>query len=107
MTLPEQLFWSRVRSRQIGFLKFRRQHGIGPYIVDFYCPSKLVVIEIDGDTHAEENQHILDLKREKFLKGLGLTIIRYDNLEILRNLNGVLEDLCKKLNINLTSPTPP
>ena len=75
--------------------------------MDFYCPSKLLVVEIDGDFHAEEEQKVLDLKREEFLKGLGLTIVRYTNLEISWNLNGVLDDLCKKLNIIATSPTPP
>ena len=84
--------WSRLRAKQFFGLKFRRQHGVGPYIVDFYCSERLTVIEVDGDVHREELQKRKDEKREKNLKNLGLQIIRYANDEILKNLDGVLEE---------------
>jgi len=74
-------------------LKFRRQHGIGHYIVDFYCPEKRLVVEVDGDVHAYGEQIIRDKEREDYLKALGLQIIRYRNWDILTNLEGVVEDL--------------
>ncbi|MFA4875610.1 MAG: endonuclease domain-containing protein [bacterium] len=64
MTEPERCLWYRIRSKQLNSLKFRRQHGIGPYIVDFYCPERALVIEIDGDTHFTDEQQKLDSIRE-------------------------------------------
>ena len=75
-------------------------------MVDFYCPEKGVVIEVDGDTHAEEDQKTRDEERERYLESLGLQVIRYTNQEVLKNLDGVLEDLNKKLSRDSTSPLP-
>lgn len=97
MTPAENKLWLRLRSKQFQNLKFRRQHGIGLYIVDFYCPAKGLVIEVDGDIHAEEKQVIKDRKRENYLKGLGLQIVRYVNNDILTNIDGVLEDLFRRV----------
>jgi len=60
MTGPETRQWSRLRARQLQGLKFRRQHGIGPYIADFYCPEQSLVIEVDGDSHADADQILKD-----------------------------------------------
>ncbi len=106
MTEPEKRLWFRLRSRQLRSLKFHRQHGIGPYIVDFYCPDKGVIIEVDGDTHAAGQQRVRDVQRDRYLRALGLRIIRYTNQEIMRNLEGVLEDLCGKISAGSTSPGP-
>ena len=106
MTIAEKRLWVRLSSRQFQSLKFRRQHGIGPYIVDFYCPEKGVVIEVGGDTHADESQKTKDEEREKYLLSLGLYVIRYTNQEILENIDGVLEDLGQKLSKDSTSPRP-
>ena len=99
MTSSERRLWSRLRAKQFFGLKFRRQHGIGPYIVDFYCPERLMVIEVDGDVHAEESRKQKDQQREKNLRNLGLQIVRYTNDEILNRLDGVLEDLKIKLGL--------
>ena len=106
MTFAEKQLWSRLSSKQLQSLKFRRQHGVGPYIVDFYCPKKGLVIEVDGDTHADESQRTKDRERERYLESLGLQVIRYTNQEVLKNLDGVLEDLNQKLSKNSTSPRP-
>ena len=97
MTCPETRLWLRLRARQLQGLKFRRQHGIGPYIVDFYCPEQSLVIEVDGDSHAGADQILKDRQRAKYLQSLGLHVIRYINDDILKNLDGVMEDLAKRL----------
>ena len=107
MTRSERLVWSRIRAKQFESLKFRRQHGIGPYIVDFYCPEKAVVIEIDGDVHALDSQTEKDRQREKYLRALGLRIIRYANDDVLNRLDDVLEDLWEQMNPGSTSPSSP
>lgn len=106
MTGPEAQLWSRLRARQLQGLKFRRQHGIGPYIVDFYCPEQSLVIEVDGDSHADADQVVKDKQREQYLQSLGLRVIRYINDDIVKNLDGVLEDLAERLSSRSTSPRP-
>jgi len=92
LTEPEKLFWSKVRSNSIGY-KFRRQHSIGLYIVDFYCPPLRLIIEIDGDSHAEDNTLKKDIERTAYLKKLNFYIKRYNNRDIINNIEGVMEDL--------------
>ena len=106
MTPAEIRLWSRLRGRQMKLLKFRRQHGIGPYIVDFYCPDLSLVIEVDGDVHADENRITRDKERESYLASLGIHVIRYSNNDILKNIDGVLEDLSGRLSKISTSPPP-
>ena len=106
MTGPETRLWSRLRARQLQGLKFRRQHGIGPYIVDFYCPERSLVIEVDGDSHADTDQIVKDQLRDTYFRSLGLRVIRYFNDDIVKNLAGVLEDLVEKLASRSTSPHP-
>ena len=67
-------------------LKFRRQDGIGHYVVDFYCPEKGLVIEVECDVHAQGEQIVRDKEREDYLKTLGLQIVRYKNWDVLTNL---------------------
>ena len=97
LTTSERIFWNKIRHSQSGY-KFRRQHSIGPYIVDFYCPKLNIIIEIDGDVHAIEEQIKKDKIREDYLGKLNFKIIRYNNNDIINNIDGVLEDLYKKLN---------
>src|SRR4030095_15394986 len=92
-TPAENKLWFHLRGKRFEKLKFRRQHGIGPYIVDYYCPESNLVIEIDGDVHANPNQIKRDRLRAEYLRGRGLQVIRYTNEEVLKNLEGVLEDL--------------
>jgi len=106
MTKAERLLWSKIRGLQFHSLKFRRQHGIGPYIVDLYCPERLLVIEIDGDVHAQGNRKKMDCQREAYLSTLGLNIIRYPNNDVLNNLDGVLQDLENKIFLGVYLPLP-
>jgi very-short-patch-repair endonuclease len=107
MTDPETRLWSRHRARQLQGLKFRRQHGIGPYIVDFYCPEQFLVIEVDGDSHADADQILKDQLRDRYFQSLGLRVVRYINDDILKNLDRALEDLADRLSSGSTSPRPP
>ncbi len=88
--------WNHLRGNQLG-LKFRRQHSIGPYIVDFYCPAKRLVVEVDGDTHYEPDAVEYDRRRDEFLHNQGLTIMRYTNLEVRENLVGIFDAILEYL----------
>jgi len=97
-TDAEKLLWSRLRNRNFLNLKFRRQHPFPPYIVDFYCDDLRLIIELDGGQHTEEK----DFKRTEFLQNNGLQILRYWNNDVLKNIEGILEDIKNKT----TPPSP-
>ena len=78
-------------------MRFRRQQIIGNYIVDFYCHSKQIVIELDGSQHYEDRGQLADQERDAYLRGLGLTVLRYANSDINRNFRGVCEDILQHL----------
>ncbi|MFM2483313.1 endonuclease domain-containing protein [Celerinatantimonas sp. YJH-8] len=90
MPEPEQRLWHRIRGQQLG-VKFRRQHGIGNYIVDFYCPKLALVIELDGDSHYVKNAQHYDQLRDDFMDSLGLKILRFTNQQIMDELDMVLQ----------------
>ena len=89
LTPIETILWQRLRSRRLAGLKFRRQHPIGRFITDFYCAERKLVIEIDGDTHAEQGRY--DASRTAWLEEHGIKVIRFNNRDVLDNLPGVLE----------------
>lgn len=89
-TQPEQKLWAVLRGKQLG-VKFRRQHGIGHYIVDFYCPEAKLVIEVDGDSHYTETAQQQDTQRDAYLQSVGLRVLRFTNQEINQNMAGVYE----------------
>lgn len=95
-TPAEGLLWQNVlRGKQLCQYKFLRQKPIGSYIVDFYCAELRLVIEIDGDSHADQIEY--DARRSRFLHGLGLHIVRYTNRDVLDSLPGVYDDLLTHL----------
>jgi very-short-patch-repair endonuclease len=86
---PEgNILWHHVRRNNLG-CRFYRQHSIGPYIVDFYCAEKKLIIELDGEQYLEH--HPYDVARTEYLRDLGFTVIRFWNKDINKNLKGVLE----------------
>lgn len=106
MTRSEIIFWSKLKGKQLRY-KFRRQHGIGKYIVDFYCSELKLIIEVDGDVHGFNNQIAKDRERQDYLESLGSIIYRYTNNDIKNNLDGVLDNLVVKIkSISLSSTTP-
>ena len=95
-TPAEKRLWFEVlQNKRLGKFKFIRQKPIDQYIVDFYCSALMLAIEIDGDTHAEQQQY--DETRTQRLNKLGIEVLRYPNTEILNNLEGVFEDLLKRV----------
>ena len=76
-----------------------RQKTIGNYIVDFYCASAKIAIELDGSQHFDEKQAQYDEERTAYLNSAGITVLRYSNLEIQRNFRGVCEDILAKLQL--------
>ena len=96
-TPQEVLLWSRLRREKLGF-KFRRQHSIGGYIVDFYCPEKKLVVEADGSQHFENEAEEYDRNRTRYFEGLGIKVLRFTNAEINTNMNGVLLEITTELN---------
>lgn len=99
-TDAEHLIWQILRAKRLMSLKFRRQHVIKPYIVDFYCHDIGLVIELDGGQHNKADGKEYDVERTEFLEALGLTVVRYWNHDVLGRTDVVLEDLwqiCLKL----------
>lgn len=88
LTPAEAQLWSALRGRQLAGLKFRRQHPVGQFIVDFYCPSCKLVIEVDGDIHTQ--QQVYDEARTQHLQSFGYRVLRFSNEEVLSDLQTVL-----------------
>jgi very-short-patch-repair endonuclease len=105
MTEPERRLWSKLRNSQLG-VKFRRQHPIGSYIVDFYSEEKRLVIELDGETHASDQQYIYDEKRTKYLNSQKIKVIRFTNTDVMKNFDTVLEAIIFQLNVHADSLAP-
>ncbi len=104
-TDSENLMWQLLRAKRFMNLKFRRQHVIAPYIVDFYCHELGLVIELDGSQHGTDEGKEYDAERTKFLEALDLKVVRYWNHDVLGRTDVVLEDLwwrCSEL--KQTSP---
>lgn len=93
ISVVERALWSKIRNQQLG-VKFRRQHGIGGYIVDFYCSDFQLVIELDGDSHYKEGAQEYDKIRDEFMRAMGLRILRFTNIEVMNNLDEVVLVIC-------------
>ena len=92
-TNAEQFMWQILRAKRLMNLKFRRQHVITPYILDFYCHEIGLVIELDGSHHGTDDAIAYDAERTKFLEALDLKVVRYWNHKVLNKTDEVLEDL--------------
>ena len=104
-TDAEHLLWQILRAKRFMNLKFRRQHVIAPYIVDFYCHELGLVIELDGSQHGTDDGKEYDAERTNFLEALGLTVVRYWNDDVLSRTEVVLEDLWRRCSeLKQTSP---
>jgi len=101
-TEAEKALWFQLRSRSLNGAKFRRQHPIGRYIADFYCHASRLVIEVEGSVHDETDQKEYDAVRSSILEEADLRILRFQNNQVLQDLQGVLETIINALN----SPHP-
>jgi len=102
-TDAEKLLWSHMRARRLGGYKFRRQHPVGPFVVDFYCEAARLVIELDGGGHNEPDQRVYDQERTRILEQLGLRVVRFWNNDVLVATEWVLEAILSALEVS-TSP---
>jgi very-short-patch-repair endonuclease len=90
-TDAERLLWSRLRGRQLNGCKFRHQHPVGPFIADFVCLEKLLIIEVDGGQHADAKDY--DKQRSYFLANKGFRVVRYWNIQVLTETTAIVEDI--------------
>ncbi len=93
LTDAERILWSKLKGKQVNGWQFRKQHPVGPYIADFACVRAKLVIEVDGDSHAEEHQVAHDQRRTAFLEHQGWSVHRVWNIDIYNNLNAVMDGI--------------
>jgi very-short-patch-repair endonuclease len=93
LTEAEAILWSMLKNSKLGGRKFRRQHSIGYYIVDFYCPAEKLVIELDGQGHYTHEGMSNDAERDKHLSMMGIKVLRFENIEVKENLTKVLQKI--------------
>ncbi len=107
-TDAERALWAALRNRRLGDSKFRRQHPLGPYVVDFACISHRLVVEVDGGQHAVRTE--FDSARTQWLTARGYRVVRFWNHEVLQNIESVkraiLEELSRPVALHAISPSP-
>jgi very-short-patch-repair endonuclease len=102
MTLAEILLWKEIKGKKVLGCDFHRQKPIDEYVVDFYCPRLKLVLEIDGDSHDEKEE--LDKIRQEKLESKGLTVLRFWDLDVRANVDGIVEQLREWIESNRTHP---
>ena len=98
-TPAEKLLWKHISKDKIFGLRFLRQYGVGPYILDFYCAKVRLAIEIDGEVHNKEERKVYDKEREEYLKNLNIETIRFCNDDVLKNTKETLDKLKTKIKL--------
>jgi very-short-patch-repair endonuclease len=106
MTDAEERLWYNLRRHGLDGYKFRRQHPLGPYILDFYCAKGRLVVEVDGGQHFEDGRALADAERTLYLEQRGLRVLRFTNLETLLKTDAVLNVIFKALGSPLPNPLP-
>jgi len=104
MTDTEKLLWSRIRRKQLKGYQFYRQKTIGNYIVDFYCPSARLIIELDGSQHNEEEGMRKDKVRDQYLTGLGFQVMRFPTTEVFEYIDGIVDEIYERLPVEFPQP---
>ena len=94
-TPAEAVLWRYLKGGQVGGYKFRRQHGMGPYVMDFYCPSLHLCIELDGEAHNGYLENQRDDIRTRYLQENGITVLRYENKQVWQNVEGIIKEILK------------
>ncbi|NOU16419.1 MAG: endonuclease domain-containing protein [Bacteroidales bacterium] len=85
--------WKCLQNKQLDGRKFRRQHSIGNYIVDFYCSEEKIAIELDGDVHFNPVNEKYDIQRDDYIKSLEIKVIRFRNCEVFENIDNILNGI--------------
>jgi very-short-patch-repair endonuclease len=107
MTDVERKLWRALRREQIAGLSFRRQHPVGSYVLDFYCPQIRLAIELDGGQHGYARNAMLDRRRTDWLREKGIEVIRFWNNDINGNFTGVLSEIMRIVELKLTPEVTP
>ena len=97
MTDAEIFLWSKIRMKQLNNCQFYRQKIIGDYIVDFFCPKFKLVIEVDGGQHYSDDMLNADRERDEVLKSMGMKVLRFTNLDVLKNIDGVVTRIVENI----------
>ncbi len=104
-TPAELKLWSKLKQSQLHGCKFRRQHSVGYYILDFYCPSENLAIELDGDSHLTDEAMEYDAERTAYLNTLNIRVLRFMNTDVYNNLESVCERIIEEIR-NPSVPPP-
>jgi len=96
-TSAEKLLWSMLQHSNLGGYKFRRQHSVGVYVLDFYCSSEKLAIELDGDSHFTDEAAEYDRQRTAYLNALNIEVLRFLNTDVYDNLDAVGERILRAL----------
>ena len=96
-TEPESTIWFLLRDRRFQGLKFRRQHAVPPYVLDFYCEELKLTVELDGGQHNADSEQVRDEQRSAYLNSLGIEVVRYWNHDVLNRIEDVLQDLMQRV----------
>lgn len=107
MTTAEAALWKCLQRAQLDGKKFRRQHSIGPYVLDFYCPECRLAVELDGEGHLEILGSEADLERTEYLNRLNIRVLRFENRWIFENLESVLEEIRRNFKFSRNLVTTP
>jgi very-short-patch-repair endonuclease len=91
------LLWIQLKGKRLAGFKFRRQHGVGPYILDFYCPEGKLAIEIDGASHDSDEARQRDQRRQAYVEEFGIRFVRFSDTELFENPNKILERIENEL----------
>ena len=102
MTLAEILLWKELKGKKVLGYDFHRQKPIDEYVVDFYCPRLKLILEIDGDSHDGKEES--DKIRQEKLESLGLTVLRFWDLDVKANVDGIVGQLKEWIESNMTHP---
>ena len=97
-TSAEAALWDLLKNKQLEGRKFRRQHSIGNFIVDFCCPTEKLIIELDGEVHGDYHQIVKDTKRDEYIQELGFTVLRFENRFVFQDPEYVMEEIKKRFN---------
>ena len=108
-TMPsaEVILWSKLKGRQLLGCKFRRQYGIGAYVVDFYCFETKLAFELDGESHFRTGSQKSDWEREEFIRGFGIKTLRFLNADVYENLDGVWEVIAREVRLRFPEGVVP
>ena len=100
LTPAEAELWKHLKSSKLEGRKFRRQHSIGNYILDFYCPSEKLGIELDGQVHFHSAAEQADIERDQILQNSGIRVLRFENADVFENLAALLQEIRNHLKIS-------